>query len=77
MVAMRVNNPGDDPLRAVLTRDGSPAGVAEPGGPPPSAAGGQPPSYGTASGAGPDTGPMQLAPSGGGVQQQNLPPPPH
>ena len=76
-VAMRVNNPGDDPLRAVLTRDGAPAGVADPGGPSGrSGRFGPPPSYGTASGNGPDTGPMQLAPSGGGVQQQSLPPPP-
>ena len=72
VVAMRVNNPGDDPLRAVLTRAGSPAGIASPGAVRPY--GGGPPGAGpdVASG-GPDTGPMQIAP--GGVQQQDLPPP--
>lgn len=86
VVAMRVNNPGDDPLRAVLTKLGSPVGVAEPGAAAPSdgAAGGYGPprggGYGAPQGSGPQgsgpqgSGPLPIAPEGG-VQQQDLPPP--
>jgi lipid-binding SYLF domain-containing protein len=65
IVAMRVNNPGADPLRAALMRFG--AGAAP-------AAGG--PSYTQPGYAQPSeaNGPMQLAPTGP-VQQQALPPP--
>ncbi len=77
VVAMRVNNPGDDPLRAVLTRDGAPVGIANPGAPPGPAYAGARPVDGAGAGGGPDTTPMQLAPEGGGtVQQRSLPPPP-
>lgn len=76
VMAMRVNNPGDDPLRSVLTRLGSPAGIADPGGPTPPgyhpagrAYSGPPPADTPQGGA-----PMQIAPSGA-VQQQDLPPP--
>ncbi len=74
VVAMRVNNPGADPLRAALIRYGS----AEPVQPPPPSYG--PPPYGrTAYGPGAyaqpsEAGPMQLAPTAP-VQQQALPPP--
>ena len=75
VVAMRVNNPGDDPLRAVLTRLGSPAGIANPGGPPPQNYRPPPGEAGFGSSAGPGAGaPMQIAPNGA-VQQQDLPPP--
>ena len=76
VVAMRVNNPGDDPLRAVLSKYGAPGGVADlnapvtapgPGGGPPEQM--QPAPV-------PGDQPLQLAP-GGGVQQQSLPPPGH
>ncbi len=71
VVAMRVNNPGADPLRAVLIRYGS-TGPVQP--PPPYG----PPPYGQRPGAyaqPPDAnGPVQLAPTGP-VQQQSLPPP--
>jgi SH3 domain-containing YSC84-like protein 1 len=62
LVAMRVNNPGADPLRSTLMRFQGAGGA--PGGRP----GALPP--------GPDqgAGPMQLAPRGS-VQQQSLPPP--
>ena len=76
VVAMRVNNPGDDPLRSVLTRLGSPAGIANPGGPPPPGYRPGPAYAGPARGEEPQGGgPMQIAPNGA-VQQQNLPPPP-
>ena len=79
--AMRVNNPGDDPLRSVLTRLGSPAGIAARTAPPP------PNDRGGGGGAGyaggnayadppQNGGPMPIAPSGA-VEQQNLPPPQH
>ena len=80
VVAMRVNNPGDDPLRSVLTRLGSPAGIADPGGPPPPGYRPGPTYAGPGRGdpsqeSGPQDGaPMQIAPNGA-VQQQNLPPP--
>ncbi len=75
VVAMRVNNPGDDPLRSVLTRLGSPAGIANPGGPPPPGYRPGPAYAGPAQGEEPQGGgPMQIAPNGA-VQQQNLPPP--
>lgn len=69
VVAMRVNNPGADPLRAALmhfsTRQGAPGpapayGQGGPGG-----------GYAQPSN---ENGPMQLAPTGP-VQQQSLPPP--
>lgn len=65
LVAMRVNNPGADPLRSALIRFGAPAAAA-------------PGSYG-GGGYGATTpsdanGPMQIAPTGQ-VQQQSLPPP--
>ena len=74
VVAMRVNNPGADPLRAALIRYGS----AEPVQPPPPSYG-QPPYGRTAYGPGAyaqpsEAGPMQLAPTAP-VQQQSLPPP--
>ena len=75
VMAMRVNNPGDDPLRSVLTRLGSPAGIANPGGPPPPGYRPAPTYAGPARDAAPPGGePMQIAPNGS-VQQQNLPPP--
>ncbi len=75
VMAMRVNNPGDDPLRSVLTRLGSPAGIANPGGPPPPGYRPAPTYAGPARDSVPPGGePMQIAPSGS-VQQQNLPPP--
>ncbi len=76
VVAMRVNNPGADPLRAVLMRYGSAGPVQPPPsyGPP----GYGPPAYGQRPGAyaqpSDANGPMQLAPTGP-VQQQSLPPP--
>ena len=78
VVAMRVNNPGADPLRAVLMRYGS----AQPVPPPPSYGPpyGRPayghPAYGPGAYAQPPeaSGPMQLAPTAP-VQQQPLPPP--
>ena len=71
VVAMRVNNPGDDPLRAVLTKYGSPVGVADLN---PQVAGTPGPGPGPGYQPAPADQPMQLAP-GGGVQQQSLPPP--
>ncbi len=76
VVAMRVNNPGADPLRATLMR----YGAAEPVQPPPPPYG--PPPYGPPPYGQPGAyaqppqanGPMQLAPTGP-VQQQPLPPP--
>ena len=73
VVAMRVNNPGADPLRAVLMRYGSAGPVQPPSSPPPYG----PPPYGPPGAyAQPSqaNGPMQLAPTGP-VQQQALPPP--
>ncbi len=75
VVAMRVNNPGDDPLRAILTRFGSPVGVADLNTPGPAT-----PGYGapaTPPGYRPPPAsdqPLQLAPNAP-VQQRNLPPP--
>ena len=67
VVAMRVNNPGDDPLRSVLTKYGSPVGVADlqaaPGPPPPGYVGREA-----------EQEPLQLAPNAP-VQHRNLPPP--
>ena len=63
VMAMRVNNPGADPLRAVLMRYGNQQAA-----PPPTLYGGprdEPPQ---------DSGPVSLAPRGP-VQQQSLPPP--
>lgn len=77
-VAMRVNNPGADPLRAVLMRFGGHAGAGAGGGqesspyPPPYQPHG---SYGGEAASGDTGGPMQLAPSAP-VQSQSLPPPP-
>ena len=73
-VAMRVNNPGADPLRAVLMRYGN-AGRGAPGAspyPPPYQRGG---SYGADSQPAPGANgaPMQLAPDAS-VQSQPLPP---
>ena len=79
VVAMRVNNPGADPLRAALIRFSAPAAPPapyrqptysrQPAYPPPS----YPPGGGY--GAPPaDAGPIQLAPTSP-VQQQPLPPP--
>ena len=76
-VAMRVNNPGADPLRAVLMRygNGGRNGPQNSPYPPPYQRGG---SYG-ANAPGPEQGdtgaPMQLAPDSS-VQSQPLPPPP-
>ena len=70
VVAMRVNNPGDDPLRSILTKYGSPVGVADlnaPAGPLPA----EPYRPGNAG----SEEPIQLAPNAP-VRQQNLPPPP-
>ena len=74
LVAMRVNNPGADPLRSALMRFGNGAAPAaatdQVQGPPP-------PGYGGGYGAAQPSyanGPMQLAPSGQ-VTQQSLPPP--
>ena len=76
VIAMRVNNPGDDPLRSVLTRLGSPAGIADLNAPsPPGYRGGGNAGYGGGNGyAGPSGGPMPIAPNGS-VEQQDLPPP--
>ena len=71
VVAMRVNNPGADPLRAVLMRFGN--GGTTGGG----TTGGGRPAYGQQGGftqPSDANGPMQLAPTGQ-VQQQSLPPP--
>ena len=75
-VAMRVNNPGANPLRAVLTRYGSNGRVVPGASPYPPAyqRGG---SYGADSappGTGDTAGPVQLAPDTS-VQSQPLPPP--
>ena len=73
VVAMRVNNPGADPLRAALMSYGAPAAApayTAPGYPPPS----YPPSGGAYAQPSSGNGPMQLAPTGP-VQQENLPPP--
>ena len=64
VVAMRVNNPGADPLRATLMRFGPAAAPAYR----------QPAYRQPAYGQGADTGPIQLAPTAP-VQQQPLPPP--
>ena len=69
LVAMRVNNPGADPLRSALMRFGAavaPAATDQIPGPPPGRYGAAEPSYAN--------GPMQLAPTGQ-VTQQSLPPP--
>ena len=74
VVAMRVNNPGADPLRAALIRYGSAQPAPPPAyGPPPY---GRQPTYGPGAYAQPSeaSGPMQLAPTAP-VQQQPLPPP--
>ena len=68
VVAMRVNNPGADPLRAALMSYGAPPAApayGPPAYPPPGAR------YADPANA---NGPMQLAPTGP-VQQENLPPP--
>ena len=67
VMAMGVNNPGADPLRAVLMRYGNPDGGSfSPGGGP---GGGAPGAYAAPA----DAGPVQIAPRGS-VQQQSLPP---
>ena len=72
VVAMRVNNPGADPLRAALIRYGSAQPAPPVYGPPPY---GRQPAYGPGAYAQPsEAGPMQLAPTAP-VQQQSLPPP--
>lgn len=70
-VAMRVNNPGADPLRAVLMRFGSsrPAVRQESPYPPPYQPHG---SYGSSAGS--DGGPLRIAPAAP-VQSRPLPPP--
>ena len=68
LVAMRVNNPGADPLRSTLMRFGSAA--ATPAAGLPSTA---PGSYGATTPTNAN-GPMQIAPTGA-VQEQSLPPP--
>ena len=68
VVAMRVNNPGADPLRAALMSFGAPAAV--PAYTPP----GYAPSGGRYAQPSNANGPMQLAPTGP-VQQESLPPP--
>ena len=79
-VAMRVNNPGADPLRAVLMRyGGSPAHPATSPYPEPYHRGSDydnaaAPDTGGQNGDGQSAGPMQLAPSAP-VQSQSLPPP--
>jgi lipid-binding SYLF domain-containing protein len=72
VVAMRVNNPGDDPLRAVLTKYGSPVGVADLNAPATIDSGSPAPYRTPAYQSGEQ--PIQLAPNAP-VQQQSLPPP--
>ena len=84
-VAMRVNNPGADPLRSVLMRFGGDGRPAAPGSspyPPPYQRGtryggpvAEPGEGGPAAGPGDAGAPVQLAPAAP-VQTQALPPPP-
>ncbi len=72
VVAMRVNNPGADPLRSTLIRYSQAAAPRPVYGP----SGGRPPSYSAQPTYPPpgESGPIQLAPNAP-VQQQSLPPP--
>ncbi len=68
VIAMRVNNPGADPLRSTLIRFSPAAATAAP------APYGRPAYSSTPTYPPPAGGPIQLAPTGA-VQQQSLPPP--
>jgi SH3 domain-containing YSC84-like protein 1 len=82
VMQMQANNPGADPLRAILMRWASPGPGMGPGmGPAMASAAAYPPPGGYPPGYAPASAPQPLAPMAtaptGSVQSQPLPPPPH